>query len=236
MCRNLLFAPVLALVFALAPASALADGWTGAGEFGLVLSSGNTDTDTLNLKLGLKHEDEQWLQAYTAQALRAETDGDTTADRYEVGARIGYKLTGRSYIVGSLRYEDDQFSPYNYQATFGLGYGYKAIDTPATQLVFEIGPGYRRAEPIDGDSEGDVIGRGFVDFKHKITDTTDLVDTLLVEAASNNTHVQNDLGLQVKISTAFALKATFQWRHNSEVPAGTDSDDTLLTMNVVYGF
>jgi putative salt-induced outer membrane protein len=48
--------------------------------------------------------------------------------------------------------------------------------------------------------------------------------------------VQNDLGLKVKINAKFALKATFQWRHNSDVTPGTDNDDTLLTMNVVYSF
>jgi len=233
MSRNLLLVATLVL----APASALAaEGWTGAGEFGLVLSSGNTDTDTLNFKLGLKHEGEQWLQAYTAQGLRAETDGDTTADRFDVGARIGYKLTDRSYLVGAGRYESDEFSSFDYQATLALGYGYKAIDTPRTQLVFEVGPGYRRAEPLFGDTEGDFIGRGFVDFKHKITETTDLIDTFLVEAGSDNTFVQNDLGLQVKINAKFALKATFQWRHNSDVLPGTDEDDTLTTVNVVYSF
>ena len=229
---------VFALVLVLAPVGAMAadTGWTGAGEFGLVMSSGNTDTDTLNLKFGLKHENDQWFQAYAGQALRAETDGDKTADRYDVGARIGYKLTPRSYIVGSLRYEDDEFSPFEYQATIGLGYGYKFIDTPVTQFVGEIGPGYREAEPRGGDSEGGVMGRVFADFKHKITETTDIVETLLVESSSDNTFVQNDLGLQVKINATFALKATFQWRHNSDVGPGTDHDDTLLTMNVVFGF
>ena len=233
------YALQLALMLVLSPAAAMAaeTGWTGAGEFGLVMSSGNTDTDNLNLKLGLKHETDQWFQAYAAQALRAETDGDTTANRYDVGARIGYKLTPRSYIVGSVRYEDDEFSPFEYQATIGLGYGYKFIDTPVTQFVGEIGPGYREAKPNGGgDSEGSVIARVFGDFKHKLTDSTDIVATLLVESSSDNTFVQNDLGLQVKINATFALKATFQWRHNSDVGPGTEHDDTLLTMNVVYSF
>ena len=229
---------VIAMTLALAPASALAaeQGWTGAGEFGLVMSSGNTDTDTLNAKFALKHETEQWIQASGGQVLRAETDDEKTANRFDVGARIGYKLTDRSYLVGSLRYEDDEFSPFEYQATIGLGYGYKFIDTPRTQLVGELGPGWREAEPIGGDSEGSLIARLFADFKHKITDTTDLVDTLLVESSSDNTFVQNDLGVQVKINASFALKATFQWRHNSDVVPGTDQDDTLLTMNLVYSF
>jgi putative salt-induced outer membrane protein len=227
----------LVAALALAPMAAVADnGWSGTGEFGLVVARGNADTDTVNAKLNLKHEDDQWLQEGYVLGLRSQQNGNANAQRFEIGAKNGYKLDERSYIIGTVRYENDDFSPFDYQSTFSVGYGYKAIDTAETKLSFEAGPGYKRVKPVDGDSEGKAFGRGYAEFKHKLTETTDLIDTLLVEGASGNTFIQNDLGLQVKINSSLALKAALQVRHNSDVPASLDKTDTLTTINVVYGF
>ena len=67
-----------------------------------------------------------------------------TSNRYEAGASAGYKLDERSYIVGALRYENDEFSPFKYQAVGSIGYGYTLIKNQRTELSFEIGPGYKR--------------------------------------------------------------------------------------------
>lgn len=232
-----MFKQMVVAVLALAPmASFAADGWSGTGEFGFVMSRGNADTDTLNAKLALKHEDAEWLQDGYILGLRSRTNGDTSAQRFEIGAKAGYKLDEQSYLFGATRYENDDFAPYDYQSTFAVGYGYKAINSESTKLSLEIGPGYKRVKPLNDDSQGKGFGRGFVDFKHKLTETTDLIDTLLVEGASDNTFIQNDFGVQVKINSSLALKAALQLRHNSDVPAGVDKTDTLTTLNVVYGF
>lgn len=228
---------------------ASAQEWTGQGEFGLVLSNGNADNLTVNGKLDFKFEEDQWLYNVYALALRAESSDVNTANRYELGGKAGYKLNERSYIVGSLRHENDDFAPYEYQSTVAVGYGYKAIDDDNTQLSFEAGPGYRYYQPVDVfvatpapgqfvsvDSEGDFVGRGFMDFKHKLTGNTSLYDTLLIEGGKDNTFAQNDFGVQVAMSEAFAIKAGFQVRHNTDVIAPVDKTDTLVTVNLVYGF
>ena len=70
--KNLLAAALLSVT----AMSAQAGDWSGAGEFGLVLSSGNADTSTVNAKLGLKKEDEASLYEGTILALRAENGDD----------------------------------------------------------------------------------------------------------------------------------------------------------------
>ena len=221
------------LVLAAAPAAHAVE-WNPSGELGLVVTNGNSDTASLNAKLALKGEDEDWIHDYHALALRAEVDDEKTANRWELAGKSGWKFGERSYAFGSVRYEDDDFAPYESQATVAVGYGYKAIDTTATQLLLEIGPGYRRAELVDGDTEGDVIARGFLDFKHQMTPSTALFDTLLIEAGGDNTFAQNDFGVQVAMNETLALKAAFQVRHNTDVPVGIESTDTLMTVNVVW--
>lgn len=224
---------LLALLAASSGAGAIE--WNPSGELGLVITNGNTDTSSINGKAALKGEDERWVHDFYLAALRGEVEDQVTASRYEAGAKSGWKFSDRSYVFGSLRYENDDFSAYETQAALAVGYGWYAIRNDATSLLFEAGPGYKRVEPVGtGESEGEVIGRGFVDFKHRFNESTQFYNTLLAEAGSDNTFAQDDLGLQVAMSDTLALKAGFQVRHNSDVPPAVDKTDTLTTLNVVW--
>jgi putative salt-induced outer membrane protein len=97
------------------------------------------------------------------------------------------------------------------------------------------GPGYRFAELRDtGESEDGLIFRGDAGFEHQLTETTRIVDRFLVETGSDNTYLQNDLGLEVAIKGALALRLGYQVRHNTDVPAGTEKTDTLTTVGLIY--
>jgi|HigsolmetaAR201D_1030396.scaffolds.fasta_scaffold04035_1 putative salt-induced outer membrane protein len=244
---------LLATLPAYAQDAAPADGWTGTGELGFAMSRGNARSENLNARLAFGKETAQWKHEWYAAALRAkgevtgDFDGDGTdeeryelnANRYELGAASAYKFNDRSYVIGSGRYEHDEFSAYDYQATLSIGYGYRFVDNDRTHLSAEIGPGFRRArDAATGETENGAIGRARVNFSHKLTDNTELVDTLLVESGSDNTFAQNDLGLVVAMNEAFALKAGLQVRYNSDVDAaaGVKKTDTLTTINLVYNF
>ncbi len=73
-----------------------------------------------------------------------------------------------------------------------------------------------------------------LDFSHSLTDTTKLLDKFLVESGAENTFIQNDIGIQVKISDKLALAAAYSVRYNSDPPPGFGSTDTLTTLNLVY--
>jgi len=257
-------------VLALLPICALADdGWSGAGELGFAAARGNAKSENLNAKLELKKEDDSWKHQFYLTALRSKgevkpatvvddvivntSSYDLTANRYEAGASSGYKLDERSYIVGALRYENDDFSPYEYQAVASIGYGYTVLKNARNELSFEIGPGYKRYRPVDVygpetigdppvpvrhrfDAEGEVVGRGLIAYKHQFSENTSFVNTFLIEAGSNNTFMQNDAGLQVAINKAFALKVGYQIRRNSDVAPGVKKTDQVMTTNLVYNF
>jgi putative salt-induced outer membrane protein len=247
---------VLGLALAL-PATALRaeeaaePGWTGTGELGLALARGNAKSENLNTKLNFRNEDAQWKHQFSFAALRAkgessgDFDGDgvpeqrfeLNANRYEAGASSALKMNERAYWVGALRYENDDFAPFEHQTTFSLGYGYTAISSETTSLSLEAGPGYRRAKnAASGETETDTILRAQVDFQHQLTENTQLGNLLLLESGADNTFVQNDLGLKVAMNSKLALKASLQVRNNSEVAPGTDKTDTLTTVNLVYTF
>ncbi|CAM5298401.1 DUF481 domain-containing protein [Rhodanobacter lindaniclasticus] len=237
-------------------------GWSGSGEFGFASSTGNSRSENVNAKLGLSQENEQWKNNFFVDALRSksqqrivDTAGNTikqfntTANRYDAGASVGLKLDTRSYIVGAARYEHDEFGANLWQGTVSLGYGYIALKDERNELSFEIGPGYKRYRPADAEvlvagvpviqrqpTEGEVVGRGLINYKFKLSANTTFEDTFLTEAGSKNTYMQNDAGLAVSMTRKLALKVGFQIRHNSDVLPGVKQTDTLTTTNLVYSF
>jgi putative salt-induced outer membrane protein len=237
-------------------------GWTGTGEFGFASSYGNSRSENINAKLGLSQENDLWKNNFFLNGLRSKgevqvqdqygNDVDrltTTANRYDSGASVGYKLDPRSYIVTAARYDHDDFGANLWQGIVSVGYGYIALKTESTELSFEVGPGYKRYRPADltevvndvnvkvqQDTQSEVVGRGLINYKYRITDNTALEDTLLMEAGSKNKYYQNDIGVSVSMTKKVALKLGYQVRYNSDVQPGTDSTDTLLTTNLLYNF
>jgi len=237
-------------------------GWTGSGEFGYASATGNTRSQNINAKLGLSQENEQWKNNFFLDVLRTKVqqkvidqagntihEFTTTANRYDGGASVGYKLDPRSYIVGAARYDHDQFGANLWQGVVSLGYGYIALKDARNELSFEIGPGYKEYRPAEltvvtnGVStkevqpvQHEVVARGLVNYKFRLTDNTSFEDTFLTEAGSKNTYIQNDAGLAVSMTKKLALKVSFQVRHNSTVLLGIKKTDTLTTTNLVYNF
>ena len=237
-------------------------GWSGTGEFGFASARGNSRSENANAKLGLSQENELWKNNFFLTGLRSKGNVtvkdaagntvdrfSTTANRYEAGASVGYKLDPRSYIVGAARYEHDDFGSNLWQGTVSLGYGYIALKSQSTELSFEIGPGYKRYRPanklqaVNGVSmpvrqptQAEAVARGLINYKYRITDNTAFEDTLLLEAGSQNKYYQNDAGVSVSMTKKMALKVGLQVRYNSNTQPGTKSTDTLTTTNLVYNF
>ena len=211
--------------------------WSGKGELGGVLARGNTETETVSGKLDVSNELGRWTHKAGFSILRTVNDGVTSANRWELRGESDYSLSDRSYVFGALRYEDDQFTDYNYQATASVGYGYKLIDSDRTKLDGKIGVGFRQSElQLTGETEDNAIARGALEFSHQLTETTLVVDKFLIESGSNNTFIQNILGLEVKMNASLALGLSYEVRTNSDVQPGTDKTDQILTANLVFGF
>jgi len=239
--RRLLFAATV--LAAAVPAHAQ---WTGKGEAGMVFASGNTDSETANARLNLKYETEQWKNILGGAVLYASDEDGKTANRWESFGELGWKFTERNFLFGAGRYEEDEFSGFEYQATLSGGVGRRFLDTPNTTMVGTIGAGYKFVETRDnfdeetgalieeGDSSSEVVFRSTLDFEHKFTATTSLVDKLTVESGQDNTFVQNDISLQVKMTDVLALAVGYGVRHNTNPPSEFKKTDTLTTINLVY--
>lgn len=213
------------------------DRWSGTGELGLAIAKGNTDSRTLVGKLAAARTQGEWTYTAGAAFLNGKSKGNETAYRYEGLLSAARDLSARSYIVGGVRIERDHYASYEYQNVAAVSYGFHALDNEATQLTFEIGGGYRWSKLQDlRVHENGAIARAGMKFKHQFNENVAVYDNLLVEGNGDNTFLRNDLGIQVKMTDALALKAGVETRHNTDVLPGVKKTDTLTTVNVVYGF
>lgn len=225
--------------------SAHAD-WSGKGEAGLVIAAGNTETKTANAKLLLANEVDKWKHQFGGAALYASSDPEgTTANRWELFEQSDYNFSPRTFWFGAARYEDDEFSGFQYQAVVSTGLGRKFIDSDTTKFVGTAGVGYKKFETRDafdaagvliepGASDSEAVLRGTLDYDHKLTATSSVIDKFVVEAGTDNTFLQNDIALQVKMTNVLALAVGYSVRHNTDPPVGFEKTDTLTTINLVY--
>jgi putative salt-induced outer membrane protein len=183
--------------------------WKGKGEVGIVFARGNSETETGNIKLDMATELERWKHGFGIAALRSSSENVLTAERYSANWQSDFKINDRSFWFGGLRYEQDEFSGFDYQASATTGYGYKFIDSDSVKLAGQLA------------------------YEHQLTPTTELIDKLVVESGSDNTFASNDLSLQVSMTERLALSFGVGVRFNSDPPAGLKSTDTLTTVNLV---
>lgn len=210
-------------------------GWSGKGEVGLVAARGNSEAETLNLGAEFVYNQDQWRHTMRLGVLKASENKVDTADRIELGAKADYKVSARAFWYVTARYEADEFSEYDRQATLSGGYGYEILSGEVHNLSGEVGLGYRSSEVRGtGQSENEAIARGALKYRWQISPTASLSDEVLIEAGADNTFAVNRLSLTTEINDAFAVKLGHELRHNTDVTEPRNNSDFLTTVTLVY--
>lgn len=220
----------------MAAAAEEADGFGGEAELGLVTTSGNTHTRSINAKVMLRYMSGPWRHEGRLEGLRTSEGDKVTAERYLASGKSDYRFTPTDYVFGTVRYEDDRFSGYDYQSSEAVGYGHRMVDGERLKLDLEIGAGGRHSRETGGRQRDEGILRGAAKLGWDISETARLSEDLLVESGASNTYTDSVSALRVKINSRFALKLSVTVKHNSDVPAGTEKTDTMSAVTLAYDF
>ena len=214
-----------------------AGAWTGAGELGYTSTSGNSDSESLNASLRVGREIEKWKHSSSLRAIRAESEGETSADSLEFKARSEYGFGEKSYVFGKLRYEDDEFSGYDYQTSLAFGAGSRFIENEKHLLDASLGLGYRTIkDSATGDTEDEAIVTADLVYEYVISETSTLREAILVESGDENTYSESETSLTARIAGHLAAKISYLVKRNSDVPPDTDKTDEITTVSLVYEF
>ncbi len=245
--------------FAEEPADPEADGWTGSIGAGLVMTGGNTETESGNAVFHVTRTIGAWNHNLNTTALWTADAVRTTAEKYFLSFQTNRDLTDKSYLFAIASYDDDRFSSFDYQASTAVGYGYQVIDNDTMKLKLEAGPGYRVSRPfvyqtdamganvVDPDTglpikigvapkDSEMIGRLAQSFNWKFSDNAKLIQELNVEAGSDNTVSRFLVAVETNVVGSIALRVSYGIKNNTDVAPGLEKTDTETAITLAYGF
>lgn len=212
------------------------EGWSGAGEAGGFISSGNTNTKGVALGLNVSKETRKWKHSLRGFVDYQQQDGVTSRERYFAGYEGNYNITPDFYALLTLSWERDPFSGFDRRFAQSLGLGYKIVNTDRLKLSVEGGPALRQTRFTDGFNDSAFAARGAVNLDWQISGQLQFTQSGLLFYDSFNTSTQAISALTYKLSDALSARASFQFNSESNPPLGRKNTDTTSRLTIVYGF
>ena len=230
-----------ALAQAPAPPPPPPPGWTGAIGAGMALTSGNTDTSTVNLGYDVLRDYGTRIVFKSAGLyLRGSSAGESNVDRSAAEARLEYKLSPRLAAFGLTTYARDSFKDIDYLLAPTAGLSYKVVATGRTEWTTDgsVGLVFEKNTDRDLNAGGALIAGE--KFTHKFTDTT-----RFVHAASGLWKMRDlddafytlQAGIVAAVATHFDLKAEFlnTYKARPTNPRLKKSDQSVV-LSVIYKY
>lgn len=210
--------------------------WKSSAELGIVNTTGNTETQTINAKAKTENERDKWRHSASVEALKTSDHDTTTAERYTLSGQTNYKYNKHSYSFVTATYEDARFTGYDYQVNAALGYGRRVKDSDDLKLDLEAGPGMRHTKLDNGDTDEEAILHAAAKLLWAISKTSEFTEDLVTDIGEDATITKSVTSLKAQINGSLATKLTYTVKHTSDVPDGTKNTDTETAVTLVYSF
>jgi putative salt-induced outer membrane protein len=212
------------------------DGWSGSGEAGGFISSGNTDTQGVAIGVNVTKETRKWKHTLRGFVDYQRQDDVTTRERYFAGYEGNFNITPNLYALLTLSWERDPFSGFDRRFAQSLGLGYKIINSESVKLSVEGGPALRQTKFTDGVTDNAFAARVAGNFAWQINEGLEFTQSGLLFYDSFNTSTQAISALTAKLSGALSARASFQFNSESNPPLGRENTDTVSRVTIVYSF
>lgn len=236
----------VAFVFAAAPAWAQTTpppppGWAGSASAGLALTSGNSDTSTVNAAYDLKRDTGgPYLFKSAGLLLYGKSEDVLTSDRLSLDGRVERKLSERTSVYGHTQYLRDAFKSIDYLIAPTVGLNRLLMKNERTELGVDGGVGgvWEKNPGLDTDLDGAVTAGQR--FSHKITTTTELIQK--VAALWKMDDFGDALytfgaGLAASITAGTQMKIEFLDTYKAKPPLpGVQKNDIATLVSFVYKF
>jgi putative salt-induced outer membrane protein len=211
-------------------------GFSGQVEAGFGSQSGNVEATNLNFAAKGEQEMQDWRHHFTGSAFNSKQEGQRINEEYRFGIGSDWKINERDYLYAQADYVSDRFGGFNYRISESIGAGRRWIDDGIFLLDTRLGPGFRHTKFANGDKEDSWIILGQLDAGWVVNDYLELGQDALVEYSPDNTILTTNSFVKSRITESLAFKAGFMLEHVSDVPTGTQKNDTRTTATIVYDY
>lgn len=224
------------LTVAVAHAQDEDEGLSGRVAFGYLATSGNSDTENMNLNFDGEYVRDRWTHSLDGLAVESTTSNVTTAKAYGLAWQSKYDFSENNYVFGLIDWDKDEFSAVDQQIREVIGYGRRFVDSEKHVLNGEAGIGARQSDRRDGTADDGTIARLAIDYQWQISETAKFNQTLSVDSGSSNTYSESMTSLSANVWGNFAVVLSYTIKRNSTVPAGTKKEDTYTAVSLEYSF
>jgi putative salt-induced outer membrane protein YdiY len=209
--------------------------WSGTAGAGLALTSGNSDTLTINLAFDATRDPKtRNVMKWTGLFLRGKQDDVLVANRLSLAFRDQYALGSRSFLFAQTDYLRDTFKLIDYLVAPTAGAGYKLVDAATTKFAVDAGIGAEIEKNPDLDARTSVALTAGEKFEHRLTPTS------TIKHAATGLWKANELsdalytfsvGLGTKISERLQLSVDVldTLKNRPPTPATKKNDLALVT-------
>jgi putative salt-induced outer membrane protein YdiY len=215
-------------------------GWTGSAGAGLAMTSGNSDTSTVNAAYELKR-DTGGLIVFRSGGLflYGKSEDVLTSDRLSFDARLERKLGTRASVFGQLQYLSDEFKAIDYLVAPTVGLAYSLLKNERTEFVVDGGVGgvWEKNPDVDADLDGALTAGQ--KFSHKLTATTELTEKVIALWKMDdfdNALYTFGAGIAASITAATQLKLEVLDTYKARPPVGVEKNDIATLVSFVYKF
>lgn len=206
-------------------------------EAGLVLTSGNSDSQIVTVSGQLQRQQHNWLHTVNGDIYSAAYNSNRTAESYRLELMSRYDLPNQRYWFANARYFDDKFDSFKGIASAAAGAGFQPLNHRRARWDVFAGLGYsaQRRESNNADISGATF-LGLSSYHYQLTDNTDVAIRSRFEYLPDNTYIRNTASLKVAINSTLSVRLGYELRYNARPDRADENIDTITKANLVYAF
>jgi putative salt-induced outer membrane protein YdiY len=232
--------PAVALAQTPAPAPP-PPGWAGSASAGLALTSGNSDTSTVNAAYELKRDTGSPIVIKSNGLLvYGKSEDLLTNDRLALDGRVERRLTTRTSLFGQTQYLRDSFKAIDYLVSPTVGVSQILLKDDRTELAADAAVGVVWEQNPDLELQTDGAVTAGQQFSRKLTATTELKQkaaALWKMDDFGDALYSVGIGIAASITAATQMKVEFLDTYKARPPVPTvQKNDIAVLVSFVYKF
>lgn len=221
------------------PLTLAAQGPAATLDLGFIHASGNSNVTSFNLGEKLTWRLAPWVFTQTAKALYGKTEGTTTTESYEAGARAEYRITPRFGAFALLSYQRDPFAGVAVRWGAGPGLAYTVVQAPRDTLGVDAALTAQRERSTANVKQSFTAARTGLLFRHRFGAAavfSQAFEWIANLETMDDQRLNSETALTAPLSRQIALRVSYLIRFDNLPEPGFERTDRILTTGVQIAF
>lgn len=222
--------------------------WANESELGVIVVSGNSSSQTRNLKQTTSYKKDRDKLGIKARSIDVKSDGVQSAESWLVGVRYDRQLHEKLGSYLSHDVESDRFAGFLQRDNTGLGATYQILNLEKLKWSTEAGYSREQKDFFNSNQTSSLNGaRLYTNVFSQITETVSadmyveylyLFDNKDTQASDpENYRINAEPSLTVLMSNIFSLKLSYLMKYQNSRPTGVaERTDTTFSTTLVAKF